>query len=188
MFLEVATRGIFAVAAIVLRSRAAWHGTTHGREGPPGSVRYLSMSALPDPTSEFGRHVRQRLRNERIIWWTTVSKDGTPQPNPVWFVWEESGRGDEIVVFNTPSAHRLDHIVARPRVALNFNADPHGNDVVVFAGVAERVDEPAGPDVWQPYLDKYGAAMRDLSGSEDAFADAYGVPVRIRLTKTRGFA
>lgn len=143
------------------------------------------MSALPDPASDFGQHVRQRLRGEPVIWWTTISKNGTPQPNPVWFVWDESD--DSVVVFNTPKAHRLTHVTERPEVALNFNADQYGNDVVVFAGVAEAADDVDGPDVWQPYLDKYGEKMRNLAGSAEAFAEQYGVPVRIRLGKTRGF-
>lgn len=126
-----------------------------------------------------------------MIWWTTISSNGTPQPNPVWFVWDESEDADNtdesVVVFNTPVAHRLAHIAARPRVSLHLNATADGNDVVVFAGVAEPVEDLPGPDRWRPYLEKYGAAMRELSGSETAFAGRYGAPVRIRLVKTRGF-
>jgi hypothetical protein len=36
-----------------------------------------------DLTSEFGQHVAKRLVKEQVIWLTTVSSDGTPQPNPV---------------------------------------------------------------------------------------------------------
>lgn len=146
------------------------------------------MSALPAAATDFGSHVRDRLRTERVIWWTTVSRDGTPQPNPVWYVWDEDTDGGEsIVVYNTPKAHRLDHIGDRSLVSLHFNATDHGNDVVVFSGVTERVEGHPGPESWKPYLTKYGSAMRDLLGTEEAFAREYGVPVRIRLRKTRGF-
>ena len=26
-----------------------------------------------------------------MAWMTTVGDDGTPQPNPVWFLWDEDG-------------------------------------------------------------------------------------------------
>jgi len=43
------------------------------------------MSVLPDPTTPFGERVARRLREEPVIWFTSTSRDGTPQPNPVWF-------------------------------------------------------------------------------------------------------
>ena len=41
-----------------------------------------------DPDTEFGARVERRLREDVIGWLVTVSADGTPQPNPVWFVWD----------------------------------------------------------------------------------------------------
>jgi hypothetical protein len=32
--------------------------------------------------------VAQRLREDAVIWLTTVAANGTPQPNPVWFLWD----------------------------------------------------------------------------------------------------
>jgi len=43
----------------------------------------MAESTLPDPSTAFGERVRRLLRDERVIWITTVGKDGTPQPNPV---------------------------------------------------------------------------------------------------------
>lgn len=154
------------------------------RKATGSSVVGTPMSTLPDPDTDFGRRVRERLTDERIIWWTTVSADGTPQPNPVWFVWDGA---DQVVVYNTPVAHRLNHIAARPQVSLHFNADHSGGDVVVLKGLAEPAPDQPPNDAWTPYLDKYAPAMRDISGTERAFAQAYSVPVRIRLLGVRGF-
>lgn len=140
---------------------------------------------LPDVSSDFGARVRTALAQERALWWTTVSADGTPQPNPVWFVWEGEEAGS-VVVYNTPTAHRLTHIAQRPQVSLHVG-DRTGDEVIVFRGVAEAAPEMPACDAWQPYLDKYAAGMRGISGSEAAFAQVYSVPVRIRLTKVRGF-
>jgi predicted pyridoxine 5'-phosphate oxidase superfamily flavin-nucleotide-binding protein len=46
----------------------------------------MAESALPDSGTAFGERVRRRLREEQVIWITTVGKDGTPQPNPVGFL------------------------------------------------------------------------------------------------------
>lgn len=140
---------------------------------------------LFDPSTAFGRRVRERLTSEQVAWLTTVGRDGTPQPNPVWFLWDG---GAEVLVYTLPDAHRLDHIAERPRVALHLNSDAHGADVVILRGVAEiaRGEVPAA-DQHHAYLAKYEAPMRDVSGSTERFAATYSVPLRIRLTKLRGF-
>ena len=43
---------------------------------------------LIDSSTEFGKRVEQRLRDEQIGWIVTVGTDGTPQPSPVWFLWD----------------------------------------------------------------------------------------------------
>ncbi len=141
-------------------------------------------SVLPDEATEFGRRVRKRLRDEEIIWFTTVGRDGTPQPNPVWFVWTG---GDDVLTYHTPRAHRLVHIAERPAVSLHFNCAEDGNDVIVARGIAERADNERPPHKSAPYLAKYGDAMVRISGSLEAFAVDYSVPVKVRLTRIRGF-
>jgi PPOX class probable F420-dependent enzyme len=141
-------------------------------------------SALPDPATRFGRRVRDRLREEEVIWLTTVGQDGTPQPNPVWFVWTG---GDEVLTYNTPDAHRLVHITTRPAVSLHFNTGHDGNDVVVARGVAELADDEPPPHQAPAYVKKYRDDMIQISGTLDTFAAAYSVPVRIRMTRVRGY-
>lgn len=141
-------------------------------------------SVLPDQATVFGRRVRDRLRAEEIIWWTTVGRDGTPQPNPVWFIWTG---GDDVLTYNLPAAHRLAHIAERATVSLHFNSAEDGNDIVVARGIAERADNEPPPHKSPAYLAKYGDAMVRISGSLDAFAAAYSVPVRIRMTRVRGY-
>lgn len=139
--------------------------------------------SLYDPDTEFGARVADRLTHERVAWLTTVGKDGTPQPNPVWFLWD----GDrELVLYTPPTAHRLDHLAERPSVAVHFNATDEGGNVVVLRGTATRDDDYVAANRSESYLDKYGSEMARILGSTDAFAAAYSVPVRIRLQKVRG--
>lgn len=75
----------------------------------------MASDVLPDADSEFGQRVRARLRDEQVIWFTTVGADGTPQPNPVWFIWQGPG-GAEVApqVTRSARASRVPGQVRRP--------------------------------------------------------------------------
>jgi PPOX class probable F420-dependent enzyme len=139
------------------------------------------MAWMPDPGSDLGSRLRRRLRDDLVVWLTTVAADGTPQPNPVWFIAE----GEEIVVFNRRDAKRLVHVRTRPRVSLNFNSTPSGGDVLVIVGEARRVDGAPLPHQVPAYVDKYGEAMQRISGSLAGFSDEYPVLLRIRPDRVR---
>jgi PPOX class probable F420-dependent enzyme len=143
----------------------------------------MTKSVLPDPASAFGKRVRQRLRSEQVAWLTTVGADGTPQPNPVWFLWDDTG----ILVYNRPDAHRLAHLRVRPRVSLHLDGDGRGDDIVVLAGLARIPDPHPLPHELPAYLDKYRDAMVRVSGSPEAFSEGYPVPIRVEVTRVRGF-
>src|SRR6476659_10509537 len=97
----------------------------------------MTAGPLPDPDSDLGRRVRERLCDEQVIWLTTTQVDGTPQPNPVWFVWEDP---DTLIVYNKPDAKRLLHVQTRQRVSLHFNRDEGGDAVALLVGPAVRDD------------------------------------------------
>jgi len=139
------------------------------------------MSALPD--GPFGERVARRLREETVAWLTTVGADGTPQPNPVWFLWDGAG---SVLVYSRPDAQRLAHVAQRPNVSLNLDGDGRGGNIVVLAGTAHRDDSVAPPDGNDEYLAKYRAAMERVSGSVAVFAGDYSVPLRIDIRRIRG--
>ena len=140
----------------------------------------MASNVLPDPSTPFGEKVRSRLRDERIAWLTTVGDDGTPQPNPIWFLWD----GESFLVYNRADANRLRHIRSRPRVALNL--DSEGAVVVITGEAALAEGEPASHEV-PDYVAKYGDRMAAIAGSLEGFSHAYPVPIRIRPLKIRGF-
>jgi PPOX class probable F420-dependent enzyme len=144
----------------------------------------MTADVLPDAGSAYGKRVRRRLADERVIWFTTVAADGTPQPNPVWFVWQDP---DTVQIYNRADARRLRHIADRPRVTLNFDGDGGGSDIVVLAGTAELAPNMAAPHENREYLAKYRAAMTRVSGSPEAFSVAYPVAVTVRVDRVRGF-
>jgi PPOX class probable F420-dependent enzyme len=149
---------------------------------------------LPDPETPHGAQVRERLRTEEVVWLTTVGATGTPQPNPVWFLWqpdEGDAWGDgSFLVYNDDRASRLDTFRQRPRVSLHFNTDEVGNSIAVFTGSIEVLeDHPPAHEVPE-YLAKYAAGAARESGGEKSLAEfmaRYSVATRIRPTRVRGW-
>lgn len=135
------------------------------------------------PDTPFGEHVRERLAAETVVWLTTVAEDGTPQPNPVWFLWDGA---DSVVVYNDRKAKRLARLLAGPRVSLNLDTADGGEDVVVLTGRAEPAPDVPGPDANPEYLAKYGELITGIGYDVDGFAARWNVPVRIRIEKVRG--
>ena len=89
------------------------------------------MSVIDD-TSAFGARAARRLREEIVVWLTTVSPAGSPVPRPVWFVWDDA---ETVVMYSRPSP-RIRNLEANPRVTLNFDGDGRGGDIVVLSGRA----------------------------------------------------
>jgi PPOX class probable F420-dependent enzyme len=135
-----------------------------------------------DLTTQFGARAARRLDEEIIIWLTTVRADGTPQPSPVWFL-----RSDQtLLIYSEPNTPKLRNIAQNPKVALNFDGDGRGGNVVIFSGEA-HVD-PQAPSAAQvaAYVKKYGEHIARIKRTPESFAQAYSVAVRVALLGVRG--
>jgi len=144
----------------------------------------MGSDVFPDAGSDFGQRVRARLRDEQILWCTTVGADGTPQPNPVWFIWDEPAT---VLIYNRTDANRLTHIASRPQVALHFDGNGQGGNIVVLAGRAQLAPQAQPPHQHPAYLAKYRDAMTRVSGSPEAFSAAYPVACTVQVVRVRGF-
>jgi PPOX class probable F420-dependent enzyme len=135
-----------------------------------------------DTGSEFGTRVTRHLREDLIVWLVTVGADGTPQPSPVWFLWE----GATCLIYSRPGTPKLRNVSERPRVALHFDGDGRGGDIVVLTGSA-RLDPAAGPaDRLPAYVEKYREAMARIGMTPETFARAYSVALRVTPRRVRG--
>ena len=116
-----------------------------------------------DQSTEFGARVAGHLREEILVWLTTVAPSGAPLPRPVGFLWSGS---NQITVYSQPGA-RIRNIRHNPNVTLNFRGDPNGGDIVVLTGLAE-VDEHA-PSAAEngAWVDKYALATSRLLSRPD---------------------
>ena len=135
--------------------------------------------------TKFGRVAKKHLMSEYFVWLTTVDATGTPQPRPVWFIWEK----DSFLIFSQAKAHKLKHIQKNPQISLHFNtADKKGEKrLIVFTGTA-RFDKSAAPaHKLRAYLKKYKEGIVGLGATPEQFAGEYSVAIRITPTKLRGW-
>jgi len=131
-----------------------------------------------DPTTEFGKQVMQRLRMEEVIWLTTVTPKGAPQPNPVWFYWDEKS----IIIYSQPGSFRIRNIEHNPRVSLNFQGvDVMGNDVVVLMGNARLRYGYSAPH--PGFEEKYTKYLPQMSLTFEQLVANYSVEITVEPTR-----
>jgi PPOX class probable F420-dependent enzyme len=135
-----------------------------------------------DEGTEFGGRVARRLREEMVVWLTTVTPAGAPLPRPVGFVWDG---GEVVSIYSQPGA-RVRNIAANPKVTLNFDGDGRGGDIVVLSGTAHVDSDGPAADANSAYLEKYGAQIQEIGMTPAAYAARFSVPIRIRLTRLDG--
>jgi len=136
-----------------------------------------------DPNTEFGERVARRLKEDSVIWLTTVRRDLIPQPTPVWFLWN----GDTFLIFSEPSAQKIRNIRRNPKVALNFDGNGTGGDIIVFWGEAQIEEERPSANEMAEYLQKYQTGLTQIQMTPESFAESYSVPVRVKPTNVRGY-
>jgi PPOX class probable F420-dependent enzyme len=135
-----------------------------------------------DLSTEFGQRVHRRLAEERIIWLTTVSGSSKPEPRPVWFLWD----GEAFLIYSRRNTFKERHINENPSVALHFDGNGQGGDIVVFKGKAEIVKDAAPADQISTYVEKYQQGFVRIGMSKEEFAQTYSVAIQVVPTKLRG--
>jgi PPOX class probable F420-dependent enzyme len=137
---------------------------------------------LLDTATEFGQRAERRLNTDTVGWLTTVRRDGTPLPTPIWFLWD----GQSLLIYSQPNAQKLRNIANNPRVAVNLNGDAHGGDIIIITGTA-RIDESAPPaDQNPPYVTKYTAGIAQINMTPEAMGKEYSTAIRITPDRIHG--
>lgn len=136
-----------------------------------------------DFTTEFGQRVAQQLKAEQIIWLTTIGPENSPQPRPVWFLWD----GTSVLIYSQANAHKLGHMTQNPKVSLNFNTDIDGEEVSVLLGQAQLDPNTPPANANAAYVEKYEKGIASLEMTPQEFAEEYPIALKVTPTRLRGF-
>jgi len=136
------------------------------------------MPAMSDPTTSLSPEIARRLREEEIIWFTSVSPKGVPSSNPVWFYWDE----ECIIVYSEPTSFRVRNLKSNPHVALALQGvDGLGNNVLTLNGEAEL--HPNNKVIPDAYWKKYRRLLQH--DTPEGMTASYNVQIRVKLTRIR---
>jgi PPOX class probable F420-dependent enzyme len=137
-----------------------------------------------DTSTEFGAKTARRVVEEKLAWLTTIDSKGTPQPNPVWFLWDDGS----FVVFSQPNQAKLANIARTGQVSFNFEATEDEEQVTIFTGRAELVDRATlGQELLDRYAEKYTEGMERIELPREQYEAAYTAVIRFTPEKLRGW-
>jgi PPOX class probable F420-dependent enzyme len=135
-----------------------------------------------DTSTEFGQRVVRRLREEEVAWLVTVGPDGTPEPSPIWFLWD----GQSFLIYSKPNAPKVRNIQRSPAVALHLDSGADGEDVIILTGRAEVLASSPGVADVPDYVAKYGAGIARIGLTPESMAATYSTAIRVTPTRLRG--
>lgn len=90
-------------------------------------------------------------------------------------------------MYSRADAWRNEHIRRNPRVALNFDGNGSGGDIVVITGEARVSADDPPADRLPAYVEKYRDFITSRYQTPERFAALYTVPIRITPARVRGF-
>jgi len=139
---------------------------------------------MSDSKAKLESKAKRLIKNEYIIWLTTVDSDLTPQPRPVWVIWEK----DSFLIFSQPKAHKIRHIKQNSSVSLHFNTDETGDkNVIVYIGMAAIDTQSPPAHKVSAYLKKYRKGITELGMTPEKFSSEYSVAIRVTPSSLRGW-
>jgi PPOX class probable F420-dependent enzyme len=135
-----------------------------------------------DTTAEFGARVERRLREETLAWLVTTGADGTPEPSPIWFLWD----GQTILIYSRPNVPKVRNIRERRSVAFHLESDGDGGDIVVLTGTAEVLSSAPAVAENQAYVAKYADMIKGIGYTPETMGASFSTAIRVTPAKLRG--
>jgi len=119
------------------------------------------------------------LRDDPVVWLSSVQPDGRPHLVPVWFHWD----GDRIVAFSKPNARKVGNLRGRPNVMLAVGTPGPDFEVELIEATAEIPDAPAAEVMPEGFGAKYRDLLRRAGLTLQRFAEVYSQPIVLRPTR-----
>ena len=134
---------------------------------------------MADQAKPNNAHVEQRLREEPIVWFTTVRPDGRPHTVSVWFLWD----GETFLIFSQSGNLKIRNLQRNPHITLAVDGTNEGGDVVTVEGEAELLSEPSRNIIAPAFGEKYASLIKMMGVDTDRLVEDYSQPIRIKPTK-----
>ena len=134
---------------------------------------------MADQAKPNNAHVEQRLREDLIVWFTTVRPDGRPHTVPVWFLWD----GETFLIFSQPGNLKIRNLQRNPHITLALDGTYQGGDVVTVEGEAELLNEPSRNILVPAFGEKYASMIKTTGVDAQGLVEDYSQPIRIKPTK-----
>lgn len=135
------------------------------------------------PSADCRPHVEAALRDDPVVWLSSVQADGRPHLVPVWFHWD----GDRIVAFSKPHARKVDNLRGQPRVMLAVGTPGPDFEVELIEATAELPDEKAESLIPAGFGAKYRELLRRAGLTVQRYAEVYSQPIVLRPTRFLGY-
>ncbi len=123
------------------------------------------------------------LRDDPVVWLSSVQPDGRPHVVPVWFHWD----GERIVAFSKPGARKVDNLRDEPRVMLAVGTPGPDFEVELIEATAELPDRPATELIPEGFAAKYRELLRRAGLTAQRFAEVYSQPIVLKPTRFLGY-
>lgn len=123
------------------------------------------------------------LRDDPVVWLSSVQADGRPHLVPVWFHWD----GEQIVAFSKPRARKVDNLRDEPRVMLAVGTPGPDFQVELIEATAELPDSAAADVMPAGFGAKYRELLRRANLTVQRFAEVYSQPIVLRPTRFLGY-
>ena len=152
--------------------------------GPVSRGRTLATpssdhAGMDSPTSTAAAdRIDRMLRDETVVWLSSVGADGAPHLVPIWFSWD----GTALLIASKPHAKKVRNLRVNPAVMLALGEPDEDFDVAMVKGVAELLDRPAEAVLPATHLAKYRSQMAAIGLTAAEFLATYSQVIRVRPT------
>jgi len=131
------------------------------------------------PANDPAVRIDRLLREEPVVWLSTVREDGRPHLVPVWFSWD----GERVVVASKPDAVKVRNVRANPQVMVALGEADDDFDVGLVEAEAVLPDAPSGSLLGNAHFEKYAHQLAEIGLTRDEYLATYAQPIVIRPTR-----
>ena len=133
--------------------------------------------------SDCSSETQAALRDDPVVWLSSVQRDGRPHLVPVWFHWD----GERIVAFSKPNARKIANLRDQPQVMLAVGSPGPEFEVELIEATAELPPQPATDLIPEGFGAKYRDLLRRAGLNVQHFAEVYSQPIVLRPTRFLGY-